>query len=140
MRLGPDGLQVLLLRVYSYWDFPKGVVHRGEDPIDGALRELEEETALTDAIFRWGKSFIETLPYARGKVARYYVAEVPTGEVAIRPNPISGGIEHHEHRWMTPQEARVILVPRVAKVLDWALSRIEEAEMAKSASETELQL
>ncbi len=129
VRLGPQGLQVLLLRVYSYWDFPKGVVHQGEAPLDGALRELEEETALRGAQFHWGRDYIETPPYARGKVARYYLAELSAGEVAIRPNPISGGIEHHEHRWLSPENARRLLVPRVATVLEWALSRIERGHV-----------
>ncbi len=33
----------LMLRVYNYWDFPKGLVEPGEDPLEAACREAEEE-------------------------------------------------------------------------------------------------
>ena len=36
--------RVLLLRVYNYWDCPKGVVEPGEDPLAAARREVREET------------------------------------------------------------------------------------------------
>ena len=36
----------LLLRAYEYWDFPKGIVEPGEQPLEAALREVEEETTL----------------------------------------------------------------------------------------------
>lgn len=132
IRRGPEGLHVLLLRAYNYWDFPKGMAHNGEVPLQAALRELEEETALQGARFEWGQDFFETRPYARGKVARYYVAELPDGDVVIRPNPISRAIEHHEFRWVTPHEARRLLVPRVAEVLDWAMKRINSSSLVTS--------
>src|SRR5262249_44139574 len=51
--------QILLLRAYKDWDFPKGGVEAGEDPFDGALRELKEETGLSAVEFPWGLSFLE---------------------------------------------------------------------------------
>ena len=39
----------LLLDYGKHWDFPKGHVEKGEDVIQAALRELEEETGITDA-------------------------------------------------------------------------------------------
>ena len=77
----------LLLRVYGYWDFPKGLAEQGEEPMATALREVEEETTLTDLSFHWGRDFRETPPYAMGKVARYYVAESEQGEVSLPINP-----------------------------------------------------
>jgi 8-oxo-dGTP pyrophosphatase MutT (NUDIX family) len=41
--------QYLLLDYSKHWDFPKGHVEAGEDVTDTALRELEEETGITDA-------------------------------------------------------------------------------------------
>ena len=46
-----DGWRVLLLRVYNYWDCPKGVVEPGEDPLATARREVREETTLDDLDF-----------------------------------------------------------------------------------------
>ena len=46
----------LLLRAFRNWDFPKGVVESGEDPLDAAKREVAEETGIEDLNFRWGIS------------------------------------------------------------------------------------
>ena len=54
--------EVLLLRAFSYWDFPKGMVEADEDPFKAALREVEEETGLTRLQSSWGNSFFETKP------------------------------------------------------------------------------
>ncbi len=114
----------LLLRAYRNWDFPKGLVEPAEQPLEAAVREVEEETGIADLEFPWGKEFVETPPYARGKVARYYLAGTRTERVTIRPNPRSGVYEHHEFRWVAYAEARALLVPRVAAVLDWAAARV----------------
>ena len=118
------GHRYLLLRAYRNWDFPKGVVEPGEDPLDAAIREVEEETGIRDLAFPWGREYHQTIPYARNKVARYYLALTATAAVSIRPNPLSGIHEHHEFRWMPYPEARRVLVPRVQAALDWAEARV----------------
>ena len=110
----------LLLRAYRYWDFPKGRVEAGEQALDAATREVEEETTLSELVFPWGYDFRETPPYGRGKVARYYVAESPAGEVALPVNPMLGHPEHHEFRWLDYAAARRLLNPRLQPILDWA--------------------
>jgi len=40
--------QYLLLDYGRHWDFPKGHVHKGEDDLAAASRELAEETGITD--------------------------------------------------------------------------------------------
>jgi 8-oxo-dGTP pyrophosphatase MutT (NUDIX family) len=120
IRRHPSACRYLLLRAYRYWDFPKGIVEAGEDPIEAARREVREETALHDLEFRWGEDYRETPSYARGKVARYYVAEAPRGEVCLTVSAELGRPEHSEFRWLTHLEARALLADRVKPILDWA--------------------
>jgi 8-oxo-dGTP pyrophosphatase MutT (NUDIX family) len=110
----------LLLRCYNYWDFPKGMVEVGESPLSAACREVCEETSITDLAFPWGQAFVETLPYGRGKVARYYLALTREHKVELPVNPQLGWPEHHEFRWLGYREARALLPPRLLPVLDWA--------------------
>lgn len=118
-------LRFLLLRAYQHWDFPKGLVEAGESPIEAARREVAEETTLTELVFRWGEEYVETGPYWRNKVARYYLAEAPAGEVSLPVNPDLGRPEHEEFRWVTREEADELIRPRVARVLNWALQHLE---------------
>lgn len=120
VRQTQDTWMYLLLRAYDYWDFPKGIVEPGEDPLTAAIRETEEETTLTRLDFRWGHAFIETEPYGKNKVARYYVAESKEGEVNLPISAELGHPEHDEYRWLEYDSARLLLVPRVQTVLDWA--------------------
>jgi 8-oxo-dGTP pyrophosphatase MutT (NUDIX family) len=110
----------LLLRAYGYWDFPKGGIESGETSLDAAIRETREETALTELEFRWGEVWIETEPYAGGKVVRYHLAECSRGDVRLDPSPETGRPEHHEYRWLPLEPAKDLLVPRLRRVLAWA--------------------
>jgi 8-oxo-dGTP pyrophosphatase MutT (NUDIX family) len=114
----------LLLRCYNYWDFPKGEIEQGEDPLQAARRESKEETDLTDLRFLWGEVYTETPVYAKGKVARYYLAESPAGEVSLPVSPELGTPEHHEFRWVSYEDARSLVNERIAAVLDWARGRV----------------
>ena len=110
-----------MLRAYKNWDFPKGRVEPGEEPIDAAKREAEEETGLTNLEFPFGEnSYRETLPYANGKIARYYLAATNQEAVTLAISHELGRPEHHEFRWVSFDEAEELLPPRLAAVLDWA--------------------
>lgn len=115
----------LLLRAYQYWDFPKGKTEAGELPLEAAIRELEEETGITQVDFHWGHDYIETGPYARGKVARYYIAETNQARVVLGFVPELGRAEHHEYRWMGYDEAYRRTSPRVQRVLKWSRQKLQ---------------
>jgi 8-oxo-dGTP pyrophosphatase MutT (NUDIX family) len=116
----------LVLRVFKYWDFPKGLVEKNEVPLTAAIRELEEETGIAKVNFPWSQDFVETEPYRGGKVARYYVGEVFSEEVVFGINPGLGHAEHHEFRWVTEKEAVQLLGPRVLNILHWAANKVNE--------------
>ncbi|MDH3359250.1 MAG: NUDIX domain-containing protein [Desulfobulbaceae bacterium] len=115
----------LLLKVFGYWDFPKGLVDTGEEPQTGAIREVEEETGLSDLHFRWGDNFCETAPYRKGrKIARYYLAESATGEVYLPISPELGHPEHDEFQWLTYETAHHLLADRVKPAFEWAHAQV----------------
>ena len=118
---------VLLMRAYNYWDFPKGGIEDRETKYEAALREVKEESGITDLQFPWGKTYYETEPYGRErKVVYYFLAETNSSEVVIGENPESGKMEHEEYRWVTFSEAREMCVERIHRVLDWADNRISK--------------
>ena len=120
------GWRVLLLRVYNYWDCPKGLVERGEEPIATARREAREEATLDDLEFAWGESFTETEPYGREKKrARYFVARTRQEAVSLPINPELGKPEHHEWRWCDFETAEQLVNDRLWKVLRWAQELID---------------
>ncbi|HEU4620277.1 MAG TPA: NUDIX domain-containing protein [Gammaproteobacteria bacterium] len=126
VRETPDGPRFLVLRAYRNWDFPKGLVAAGEEPLEAALRETAEETGIEDVLFPWGPVYVETPPYAGNKVARYYLASTSEERVALRPSAELGRPEHHEFRWVDADTARALLAPRVRAVLEWAIRRMTE--------------
>lgn len=124
VRESPDGWRVLLLRAYKYWDCPKGLVEAGEDPLATARREVREETGIEHLDFRLGEGFIETEPYSKSKVARYYLAVTHHVDVKLPVSEELGRPEHQEFRWLTFADAAKLVVPRVAAVLEWARQRL----------------
>jgi bis(5'-nucleosidyl)-tetraphosphatase len=120
LRDTPAGRLFLLLRAYSYWDFPKGAVETGETPLQAAIREVREEAGILDLEFHWGEIYRETEPYNRGKVARYYLASTRQEKVTLAANPETGIHEHMEYRWVSYVQAFKLVTPRVRLILDWA--------------------
>jgi 8-oxo-dGTP pyrophosphatase MutT (NUDIX family) len=121
-----DTYRYLLLRIYRYWDFPKGLVEPGETPLDAARREVHEETALVHLEFRWGHHYIETEPYGDSKIARYYLAESSTIDVTLPRSRALGRPEHHEYRWVDYLGSRNLVGARVRAVLDWAQQQLSD--------------
>lgn len=105
VRKGDDGrvrIAVIHRPKYMDWSLPKGKLEKGEEWLEAALREVEEETG-----FRCEAS-VELPPVsyldrkARSKLVRYWLME-----------PLDGGFEPHgevdELRWLTGREARQLL-------------------------------
>ena len=124
VRETAEGWRFLLLRAFNHWDFPKGMVEAGEQPLAAAIREVREESLIDDLEFAWGEDHVETGPYSHGKVARYYVARTRTAEVSLPIIEELGRPEHNEYRWVDYAAALKLVSPRVVPVLQWACDRI----------------
>ena len=120
VHLADGGVQYLLLRAYKNWDFPKGLVEPGEQPLDAALREVREETTLENLVFDWGTDYLDTGPYNKGKISRYYLARSEATKVHLPINPELGFPEHQEARWVGFDTALTMVSPRLKPVVQWA--------------------
>jgi 8-oxo-dGTP pyrophosphatase MutT (NUDIX family) len=115
----------LFLRAYRNWDFPKGIVGEGEDPLLAAKREVEEETGIQDLRFQWGIQYKETDPYLGGKkIARYYVAVTSEKSLTLPSSPELGRPEHDEYRWISYEELKTLAPPRLQPIVEWVKKTI----------------
>ncbi len=110
----------LILRAYKYWDFPKGGAEEGETPLEAARREMTEETGIGEVTLAWGEVSMTTGVYAGDKVSTYYPARVEMQQITLPDSAELGRPEHDEYRWVSYEEARVLLPPRLIPILDWA--------------------
>ena len=120
VRRSASGWRTLMLRAYDNWDFPKGAREDRESPLEAAIREIGEETGVVELEFPWGERFLETGPYSRGKIARYYLARTTTETIEMGLSPLTGKPEHEEASWMTFDAAYDVASPRVRQVVQWA--------------------
>ena len=100
------------------------MVEAGEEPLNAAVREVKEETLIENLEVAWGHEYIETGPYSRGKVARYYLARTPTIEVSLPVIAELGRPEHNEYRWVDESEALKLVSARVEPIVRWAIARV----------------
>ena len=128
------GVQYLLLRAYKNWDFPKGLVEPGEQPLDAAVREVKEETTLVNLAFDWGKEYVDTGPYNKGKISRYYIARSDDTQVHLPINPELGFPEHQEARWVGFETALDMVSPRLKPVIHWASGIIAAPAVGAAAA------
>lgn len=107
--------EYLILDYGSHWDFPKGHIESGEDPVVTARRELAEETGIRDA--RIVPGYMERMRYfyrrageQMRKVVIYFLAETASGEVTLSH-------EHCGYAWVSYEEGIQRLTFKTAKEL-----------------------
>ena len=89
-----------------------------------AVEETRDATGIQDLAFHWGEDYRETVPFADGRVSRYYLAQSGTPDVALRRPAGPDSAEDYEYRWVTFDEAEDILPPRLELILEWAARRL----------------
>ena len=89
------------------WDFPRGLLEKNETGKEDAIREIKEETGITDLkfispfeektswVYRKGKNLVH-------KEATYYLAQTTTKEIVI-------SVEHDSFKWCMFEEALKLL-------------------------------
>jgi 8-oxo-dGTP diphosphatase len=93
-RRSTDGREIEVALIhrpkYDDWSFPKGKLDAGESDEEGALREVEEETAVTGPLGAELASVAYVDGKGRPKTVRYWALQakhegefVPNGEVDI---------------------------------------------------------
>jgi 8-oxo-dGTP diphosphatase len=119
VRRGTRGAEVAVIHRPKYmdWSLPKGKLEEGEEWLDAALREVDEETG-----YRCEASVeLPQVSYldrkGRRKLVRYWLME-----------PLDGGFEPHgevdELRWLTRDEADELLTyPHDKELVHKALRR-----------------
>ncbi|WP_367322181.1 NUDIX hydrolase [Streptomyces sp. HUAS ZL42] len=102
---------------YDDWSHPKGKLKRGEDPVAGAVREVEEETGYRAVL----GAELPTLRYpasGRPKEVRYWAAQAVEG--SFTPNT-----EVDRILWLPPTAARNRLTqPRDRDLVDALLDAL----------------
>jgi len=102
-REAGDVVFLLLHYGWGHWGFPKGNIEPGEQAKEAAIREVEEETGLTN--IRLVDDFAESIEYVyRKRRARihktvtYFLAETPEREVRL-------SFEHKGYCWLRSGDA-----------------------------------
>ena len=101
-----DGMMLLILR-NGRWDLPKGKVEAGETLLQGALREVEEETGVSVTTDHWPLTTIKTYHIFNLyggwhlKQTSWFPMSVADGSAVGKPQEEEGitGVE-----WVTPDE------------------------------------
>lgn len=123
IRFTNNEAQYLLLRCYTYWDFPKGGLEDKETAFQAAIRETSEESGILEESldFLWGFDYYETESYGKNKTAKYFLASVSDSAIVeLKSNPETGKPEHQEFKWFSYEEAVKVVNGRILGVLDWA--------------------
>ena len=108
------------------WMIPKGMIETGEEPVDAALREFEEETGTRlDAV----PTPLATVRQAGGKVVEAFAVEgdldpasLASIQFEVEWPPRSGRRQRFPEveaaRWMTLREARQLMLESQLPLLD----------------------
>lgn len=88
---------------WGHWEFPRGLIEKGESLEETAKREIKEEVGIEDIEFipgfkGWFKFFFKLKGKNIMKIATFLLAETKTKEVKLSH-------EHKDYVWLEREEA-----------------------------------
>ncbi len=129
-QIGSPGSSILLVRqTAGHWSFPKGHPENGEAPTEAALRELKEETGLSDAEIVSDTPLVASYTFTRGDTTYLkYVYLFPAVYDPQHNTPlVAQEGEIKDLKWCSPSEARDHLeLEPLRTVLDESLEIFRE--------------
>ncbi|MEM4662424.1 MAG: bis(5'-nucleosyl)-tetraphosphatase [Candidatus Diapherotrites archaeon] len=109
-------LYLLLHYSKGHWDFPKGHVEKNESDLEAMLRELKEETGISDVVVIPG--FRETISYFFSENGRKVSKTVTLFLVKSKTQNVVLSSEHVGYAWLPYEEAlKKITFKNAAEVL-----------------------
>ena len=95
---------LILHQTHGHWGFPKGHGEKGETPLESAIRELQEETGITNIEFTDIPNIVDKYSFELGgkyynKTVEYFFAFTKDDKVIIQESEIQN------YKWATYQEA-----------------------------------
>jgi len=95
----PEALGLIALkkerkRAKGTYDFPKGSIEKGEDPLSAAFRECYEESGLRPRLIRQE-------PIVYGPLAIWIGIVDSDSSIQIAKNPVTGDLEHEGYEWIS---------------------------------------
>lgn len=120
---GPKVLALIPPREYQekskgLYDIPKGKIDPGESPRECAFRESWEEAGIkiSNNMILGGPLEIDEL--------HIWIAQVFSDPV-IRPNPVTGIIEHDDWQWLPKEEMALNCFGYLKPFIEWSITVIE---------------
>lgn len=114
-RRMPEVQYLLMQTSYgkNHWTPPKGHLDPGENDLQAAYRETEEEAGLSNEVLKLVEDFKIELNYKvtshrdgkeRSKITTYWLAEL----LKPQENPVKMSEEHQDFKWLALEEAKKI--------------------------------
>lgn len=94
---------LLIQYAWGHWEFPRGLIEKGETLEETARREIEEEVGIKDIKFisgfkEWIKFFFKLKGKTIMKIATFLLAETKAKKVKL-------SFEHKDYAWLEYDEA-----------------------------------
>ena len=128
-----DRYYLLLLYDAGHWDFPKGGIEEGESEIDAVIREVREETGITD--LKLIEGFQQTISYqfrsSEGEINKtvvFYLGRTSTFKVTLSH-------EHKAYAWLKYEDALEHLTYDTARAVLKLAHKFLESQARSRAKE-----